>query len=225
MTARAATLRVLAAGVLGAAACGGDGGGGAAVTGPPASALSVPTCSPVSYGGPGRPRFLIVNSSAYQGLYKGHGVQTAQAMKMVLAHRGWRAGPYTVGVQVCEETSAATGRVSPALCTRNARAFAENRSVLGMIGPLTSTCAATVLPILNRAPGGPLATIAGGNTYVGLTRSGAGTAPGEPERYAPTGRRGYVRMAPTDDVQGAAVALLARRLGVTRAFVLDDRTS
>jgi hypothetical protein len=47
MTARGATLRVLAAGVLGAAACGGDGGGGAAVTGPPASALFVPTCSPV----------------------------------------------------------------------------------------------------------------------------------------------------------------------------------
>jgi branched-chain amino acid transport system substrate-binding protein len=226
MTARTATLGILAAAVLAAAACGGDGGGGgAAVTGPPARAVSVPTCSPVTYGGPGRPRFLIVNSSPYQGLYKGHGVQTAQAMKMMLAQRDWRAGPYPVGIQTCEETDAATGLSSPALCRRNAHAFAENPSVLGLIGPFTSTCAALMLPILNRAPGGPLATISGGNTYVGLTRSGAGTLPGEPERYVPTGRRGYARMSPTDDVQGAAVALLAQRMGVRRAFVLDDGSS
>jgi branched-chain amino acid transport system substrate-binding protein len=204
------------------AACGGD-DGGAPAQGPPAQELAG-NCSPVSYGGPGRPRFLIVNSSAYQGAYKGHGVQTAQAMKLVLAKHDWRAGPYTVGLQVCEETSAETGAPSPAKCARNARAFAENRSVLAVLGPLTSNCATHMLATLNKAPGGPLAAISGGNTYVGLTRSGPGTVKGEPERYAPTGRRGYARMMPADDIQGAAVALHARRLRLTRAFVLDDRT-
>jgi branched-chain amino acid transport system substrate-binding protein len=192
--------------------------------GPPAQALTAGNCAPVTYGRPGRPRFLIVNSSGYQGPYKGHGVQTAQAIKLVLAKHGWRAGPFTVGLQVCEETSAATGRPSPTMCQRNARAFAENRSVLGVVGPLTSNCAVHMLAILNKAPNGPLATISGGNTYVGLTRSGPGTAAGEPGRYTPTGRRGYARMMPADDVQGAAVALLARRLELTRAFVLDDRS-
>jgi branched-chain amino acid transport system substrate-binding protein len=191
--------------------------------GPPARPLSASVCSPVSYGGPGRPRFLIASSTGLQGVYKGHGVQTAQAIKMVLARRGWRAGDYTVGLQVCEETSARTGRPSPTKCARNARAFAGNPSVLGMIGPLTSNCAVHMLATLNSAPGGPLAAISGGNTYVGLTRAGAGTARGEPGKYHPTGRRGYARLAPADDVQGAANALMARRLGLTRAFVVEHR--
>ena len=221
MIARSAAMIALLAVVL--AACGTD-DAGELEPGPPAQALTAANCSPVTYGGPGRPRFLIVNSSGYQGLYKGHGVQTAQAMKLVLAQHGWRAGPYTVGLQVCEETSAATGSPSPTKCAHNARAFAENGSVLGVVGPLTSNCAVHMLAILNKAPDGPLATISGGNTYIGLTRSGPGSAEGEPDRYVPTGRRGYARMAPTDDVQGAAVALLARRLELKRAFVVDDRS-
>ena len=193
----------------------------AAVTGPPASPISSALCSPVAYGGPGRPQFLIVNSTGLQGIYKGHGVQTGQAIKLVLAQRGWHAGPYTVGLQMCEETSAETESPSPEKCARNARAFAENRSVMGVVGPLTSSCATHMLAILNRAPGGPLATISGGNTYVGLTRSGAATADDEPQKYVPTGRRGYARLAPTDDVQGAANALYAQRLGAQRAFVVE----
>jgi branched-chain amino acid transport system substrate-binding protein len=194
----------------------------AAPSGPPATPLAASICSPVSYGGPGRPQLLIVTQSAFQGSFKGHGVQTAQAIKLVLAKRGWRAGDYTVGLQACEETDAKTGIPSPEKCRRNAKAYAENRSVIGLIGPLTSNCATEMLATLNEAPGGPLATISGGNTYVGLTRSGPGTAPGEPERYQPTGHRGYARLAPADDIQGAANALFAQRNGAERAFVLQD---
>ena len=207
-----------------AVACGGA-ENSAPAGGPPARPVASAICSPVSYGGPGRPRFLVVNNYSYQGPYKGHGVQTGQAIKMVLADRGWRAGPYTIGMQACEETSARTGHPSAEKCQRNARAFAHNPSVLGVIGPLTSYCAASMLPILNRAPHGPLADISGSNTYVGLTRAAAGTtAAGEPQRYFPTGQRSYARLAPTDDVQGAADALVAQRLGLRRAFVLDDRS-
>jgi branched-chain amino acid transport system substrate-binding protein len=193
-------------------------------SGPPARPVASANCSPMSYGGPGRPRFLIVNNYSYQGPHKGHGVQTAQAIKMVLADRGWRAGPYTIGLQACEETSARTGQPSAEKCRRNALAFAHDPSVLGVIGPLSSYCAASMLATLNKAPNGPLADISGSNTYVGLTRAAAGTAPGEPQRYFPTGQRSYARVAPTDDVQGAADALVARRLGLRRAYLLDDRS-
>ena len=193
-------------------------------SGPPARPVASAICSPVSYGGPGRPRFLIVNNYSYQGPHGGHGVQTAQAIKMVLADRGWRAGPYTIGLQACEETSAQTGQPSAVKCRRNAQAFAQDPGVLGVIGPLSSYCAANMLATLNRAPGGPLAAISGSNTYVGLTRAAAGTAPGEPQRYFPTGQRSYARLAPSDDVQGAADALVAQHLGLRRAYVLDDRS-
>ena len=204
------------------AACGAD--TSAPTDGPPARPVHSANCSPVSYGRPGRPRFLIVNNYSYQGPHKAHGVQAAQAIKMVLADRGWRAGPYTIGLQACEETSARTGQPSAEKCRRNAQAFAQDRSVLGVIGPLSSYCAASMLATLNRAPDGPLADISGSNTYVGLTRAAAGTAPGEPQRYFPTGRRSYARLATTDDVQGAADALVARHLGLRRAYVLDDRS-
>jgi branched-chain amino acid transport system substrate-binding protein len=204
------------------AACGPEDDDRRAPSGPPARPVAAPICSDVTYGGRSRPRLLIVVSAGFQGIYKGHGVQTAQAMKMVLAERGWRAGEYTVGMQACEETDAKTDLPSPAKCARNARAFARNRSVVGVVGPLTSNCATHMLATLNTALDGPLAVISGSNTYVGLTRSGPGTARGEPERYFPTGRRGYARLAPTDDVQGAANALHAQRLGATRAFVVED---
>ena len=75
-------------------------------------------CGPVTYGGEGRPQLLIVNSGPLQGPLSDHGVQNAQAAKMVLAQRGWRAGKFTVGVQVCDEASAASplpsaGQVRP----------------------------------------------------------------------------------------------------------------
>jgi branched-chain amino acid transport system substrate-binding protein len=212
-------LAVLCLGVASlAAACGGR------HLSPPASAarpLPASICSPVSYDGPGHPRFVIALMSWFQGEYKGHGVQTAQAMKLVLAQRGWRAGRYTVGMQACEETDARTGSFSVPRCSRAARVFAQDPSLLGVVGPLTSECTMAMLATLNSAPGGPLALINASNSYVGLTRSGTGAAPGEPEKYYPTGHRSYVRLAASDNAQAAANALMIRRLGARRAFVVE----
>ena len=105
---------MLVLGCAAAAGCGTD--EPAAPDGPPAHPLASSICSPVTYGGPGRPRYLIVSHSAFQGRYKGHGVQTAQAIKMVLAERDWQAGDYTVGMQACEESDAKTGIPSPEKC-------------------------------------------------------------------------------------------------------------
>ena len=174
----------------------------------------------MTYGGEGRPQLLIVNSGPLQGPMSDHGVQNAQAVKMVLAQRGWRAGKFTVGVQVCDEASAASPLPSPAKCARNAKAFAADPSVVAVLGPVTSTCTAAMLPIVNSAPGGPLPVISMSNTYLGLTRAGPGVAKGHPAALYPTGEHSFVRMAPADDLQGAAGALYAQRLGVRRPYVL-----
>jgi branched-chain amino acid transport system substrate-binding protein len=202
------------------AACGGDDGRQANI--PRARPVESSGCSPVTYGGEGRPDFLIATSTALQGEYTGHGVQVTQALKMVLADRGWRAGDYTVGLQVCDEVAASGDASSPAKCRRNARAFSRNRSVLVVHGPATSTCAIEMAPILNRAPGGPLPALSAGPTYLGLTRSGPGVGQGEPGKYFPTGQRSFLRIAPADDAQGAAGALYAEDRGARRVFVLND---
>ena len=189
---------------------------------PPATPVATSGCAPVSYGGQGRPDFLIATSTVLQGQFTDHGVQISQAMKMVLDEQDWRAGDYTVGLQICGETTASGDAASPTKCRRNARAFARNRSVIVVHGPLFSTCSREVTPILNRAPGGPLAQTVAGPTYLGLTRAGPGVGRGEPERYFPSGRRSLVRLVPPDDAMGAAGALFAERQGARSVFVLDD---
>jgi branched-chain amino acid transport system substrate-binding protein len=213
------TATLVAAAALTSAACG-DSGQRADI--PPARAVDSLGCSPVSYGGEGRPDFLIATSTALQGEYTGHGVQIVQALKMVLSERGWRAGDYTVGLQVCDEVAASGDASSPAKCRRNARAFGRNRSVIVVHGPLTSTCAVEMAPILNRAPGGPLPVLSAGPTYLGLTRAGPGVGRDEPRKYFPTGQRSFLRIAPADDAQGAAGALYAKDQGARRVFVLND---
>jgi branched-chain amino acid transport system substrate-binding protein len=211
---------VAVAATLSIPACGGDDESGPTV--PPARAVELSGCSPVSYGGEGRPDFLIAASTVLQGQFVDHGVQITQALKLVLADRDWRAGEYSVGLQLCDETTAGSDESDPARCRRNARAFARNRSVIAVAGPWSSSCAVEMLSILNRAPDGPLAAISGSATYLGLTRPGPGVGRAEPERYFPTGTRGFARVVPPDTVQGAAGAVFARREGARAVFVLND---
>jgi branched-chain amino acid transport system substrate-binding protein len=200
-------------------ACGG-GSGDRAASRPAARPVAASICGPVTYGGKGRPQVLIVNSGPLQGPMSDHGIQNAQALKLVLAQRGWRAGKLTVGVQVCDEASAASPLPSPAKCARNAKAFAADPSVVVVVGPVSSTCAAAMLPILNGARDGSLPVISMSNTYLGLTRAGPGVVKGHPDEFYPTGEHSFVRMAPADDLQGAASALYAQRLGVRRPYLL-----
>jgi branched-chain amino acid transport system substrate-binding protein len=213
---RAAAISVLACAVALMGACGDEDRPELQAARP----LPETICGPIAYGGEGRPQLLIANSGALQGPQTDHGVQNSQAAKMVLAQRGWRAGSFTVGLQVCDEASAATTAPSPRKCARNAKAFVDDPSVVAVLGPVTSVCAHAMLPVANRASGGPLAVISMSNTYLGLTRGGPGVTEGDPEVLYPTGARSFVRLAPDDDLQGAASALYARRLGVRRAYVL-----
>jgi branched-chain amino acid transport system substrate-binding protein len=61
------------------------------------------------------------------------------------------------------------------------------------------------------------------NTYVGLTHGGPGTAPGEPNKYYPTGKRNYIRIVAADDFQGAADAVLTQQLKVKSVYILNDK--
>ena len=194
-------------------------------------AISQPFCSSVEFAKEGTPRFLIASDFPLQG---GAGsfspvLQSPDAVRFVLARRDFRAGRYRVGYQSCDDSAfvstAEPYNFTAATCRRNARAYADAPSVLGVIGPFDSPCAAWQIPILNRARGGPLAEISGSTTSVGLTHRGPGALPGEPEKYYPRGVRNFSRVVATDDVQGAADALMLKRLGVDRPYVLDDGTS
>ena len=198
---------------------------GALSSGSDASAAKLQTlesarCSSLLYGGKGQPDALIVaDLPLQQGVFDTTG-SMVDAMTLALERRDYKAGQYRVGLQVCNDATRNTVVGDPNACAAYAGAYGANPSVIGVVGPFTSTCAKLEIPILNRAPGGSVAMVSPSNTYVGLTRDAADANQGEPSVYYPTGRRNYARVVPTDDVEVAADAMVARRLGVKRVYAL-----
>src|SRR5918993_3272916 len=202
---------------LTAAACGGDDdGGGAEVT-----ALPSASCGPIRMGEE-QPDALIASDLPLQGANRSLTTEMADAIEFVLEQRDWKAGDLTIGYQSCDDSTAQAGSWDSAKCSSNARAYANNESVIGILATFNSGCAKLVLPVANRAPNGPLPMVSPANTYPGLTEGGPGTESGEPNNYYPTGKRNYARVVWNDQFQGAAGALLAKELGLKRVFVLND---
>jgi branched-chain amino acid transport system substrate-binding protein len=203
---------------LAAAACGGDdgGGGGGEVT-----ALPSASCGPIRQGDES-PTALIASDLPLQGANRALTTEMADAIELVLSQREWKAGDVVLGYQSCDDSTAQAGSWDSAKCSANARSYANNESVIGVVGTFNSGCAKLVIPVANRAPNGPLAMVSPANTYPGLTEGGPGTEQGEPDNYYPTGTRNYARVVWNDQFQGAANALLAQELGLKRIFVLND---
>ena len=72
---------------------------------------------------------------------------------------------------------------------------------------INSGASAISIPLLNRTG---IPQISPTSTAVGLTSDGIGAAPGEPEKYYPTGIRTYARVVPSDAIE-------ARRAGAASA--------
>jgi branched-chain amino acid transport system substrate-binding protein len=203
-----------------AAGCGGGGGGGG---GGEATALPSASCGPVRYGGDGKPDLLIASDLPLQGANRSLTTEMADAVEFILKQHDFKAGGKTIGYQSCDDATAQAGSWDSAKCSSNARAYANNKSVIGIVGTFNSGCAKLEIPVANRAPDGPLAMVSPANTYPGLTQGGPGTETGEPENYYPTGTRNYARVVWNDQFQGAANALLARELGLSKVYVLTDK--
>src|ERR671930_2756975 len=138
-----------------AAACGSDGNGAAVKAPRVAQPLSASVCSPLTYGGEGKPSLVAVVVGPLQNAYADHGIQNTQSVKLVVQKRGWTAGEHRVALQVCDEASA-DEPLDPAKCERLARAVAQNPTVVAVMGPTSSACAAAMMPLLNRAAGGAI---------------------------------------------------------------------
>jgi branched-chain amino acid transport system substrate-binding protein len=185
---------------------------------PSGDVLPSSACGPVLAGGE-KPDVLIASDLPLQGP-SGRVTRVAvDAVRFLLRERNFRAGPYTVGYQSCDDSTAQKGNFDYLKCASNAKAYAAIRPVVGVIGPWHSPCAWAQIPIANRAEG-PLAMISPANTHSGLTHSGPDSGEGEPDIYYPTGVRNYVRVTGAGDVDGAAGAVLADELGLRRVYVL-----
>ena len=211
-----------------AAGCGGGGnksssGGGGSTGGGgggKVSALPASSCGPLQFKGSGSPDYLIASDLPKQGGSRTQTVQMAKAIAYVLDQQNWKAGKYNIAYQDCDDSTAQLGKWDPDKCSANAHAYASNSKLLGVIGTFNSGCAAIEIPVLNQAPGGGLLLLSPANTYGCLTEPCAGD---EPEKYYPSGKRNYARVAPSDPNQGAVDAAFLKSKGVKRVSVLNDK--
>jgi branched-chain amino acid transport system substrate-binding protein len=202
-----------------AAGCGGGGGS----KGGNVQALPASSCSDIYYEGDGDPDFVIASDLPLQGSGRSQTVQMTEAIKFILKQHNFKAGDTKIGYQSCDDATAQEGSWASEKCSANAQAYAQNKSVIGVIGTFNSGCAEIIIPVLNRAPDGPVGMISPANTYVGLTHGGPGTAASEPDKYYPNGKRNYIRIVAADDYQGAADALNTQQLGLKKVYILNDK--
>ena len=208
-----------------AAACGGKSKSTSSTnnnTGGGAKALPASSCQSI-YQGSGSPDFIVPSDLPLQGSGRTQTTEMTQAIKYVLKQANFKAGKYTVGYQSCDDSTAQAGKWVSSKCSANGNAYAQDKSVIAVIGTFNSGCAEIIIPILNRVSGGPMGQVSPANTYVGLTHSGPGTVAGEPEKYYPTGKRNYIRMVAADDFQGAADAQFMQQQGAKSVFILNDK--
>jgi branched-chain amino acid transport system substrate-binding protein len=141
--------------------------------------------------------------------------------KLALSQAGGKAGPFTVHFQSLDDATAAKANYDVGQCATDARTAAADPKAVAYIGEFNSGCTVASLPILNKA-GVPM--ISPANTYVGLTTSEPGSAPGEPGTYYPTGVRTYMRIVPRDTIQAAADLLAMKQAGCKRVAEANDKT-
>jgi branched-chain amino acid transport system substrate-binding protein len=182
-------------------------------------AVDSSACGPVQYGGSGAAQALIVSDLPLQGDSRQRSLQMNDAIGLVLEGAGWHAGGRNVAFQACDDSLADTGLWSKAQCQANARAYAADPSVLGVVGTYNSGCAEAIVPILSQAPGGGLAMVSPGNTLICLTQSSPGCPKGQPGSLYPQ-RRTYARVVPNDAYQGAGLASFAKQRKIKRAYIL-----
>jgi len=164
--------------------------------------------------------YVIASDLPLQGALRPLSVQIVQAIQLELKQQNYSIGGKTVQYVSCDDSTAAKGSWDPQTCTNNANAYKTVNNLLGVIGTFNSGCAEIEAPILNRAPGGGIAMVSPANTYVGLTKP-TGVA-GEPQKYFPTGKRNYARVAVPDNFQGAADAQFLKGKGIKSVYVLND---
>ncbi len=196
-------------------------------SGPRNGSLPASVCTRVASGGR-TPDVLIASDMPLQGVDSADPRAVVTAIRTVLAGRGHRAGRFTVGYQSCDDSTAQTGGFEDRKCAANANAYGRADRLVAVIGPWQSFCAMIEIPILNAAPGGPLALVSPANTHPNLTRGGVLALPppyglrGEPGIYYPTGERNYFRVVARGDLHGPALAQLADGLRLRRVYLLHD---
>src|SRR5579863_3674675 len=162
----------------------------------------------------------IYSSLPMQGASSAQTIPLVNGIKLALAQAGGKAGQWTVHYTVLNDSTAAAGKWDPGQTAANARQVAGDSKAVFYIGEFNSGASEVSIPILNEAG---IPQVSPASTYVGLTTNLPGSAPGEPEKYYPTGKRTFLRIVPIDSIQAAADLIAMKNAGCTKVAVANDK--
>jgi branched-chain amino acid transport system substrate-binding protein len=162
----------------------------------------------------------IYSSLPLQGASNAQTIPMVNGINLALDQAGGKAGQWTVNYQSLDDSTAAAGKWDPGQTAANARKVASDPKAVLYIGEFNSGASEVSIPILNEAG---IPQVSPANTYVGLTTSLPGSAPGEPQKYYPTGKRTYLRIVPIDSIQAAADLIAMKNAGCTKVAVANDK--
>jgi branched-chain amino acid transport system substrate-binding protein len=137
------------------------------------------------------------------------------AIQMAVSKAEGKAGNVKVEIITFSYSDPKGDAVSTKLAQQNAEDIVKDPSIVAVLGPANSSAAKVLIPVLNEAS---IPIIGLTTTWPGLTKPGYG--PGEPGIYYPNGRRNFFRTVPSDELQGAAAARWAVKLGYQKAYII-----
>lgn len=144
-----------------------------------------------------------------------NGIPTRNGVMLAVEQANAKPMPAGLKFEMSALDDAVQGVHDPAQGAQNVKTFIADGAVLGMIGPFNSNVAKAQIPLTNDAG---LVQISPSNTNTGLTK-------GDDAKNLRTSHpdvNTYFRVCTTDDRQGAAGATFARKLGLKKAFIIDD---
>jgi branched-chain amino acid transport system substrate-binding protein len=160
----------------------------------------------------------IVSSLPRTGSAKAQTDTIVNGIRIALEEAGHKVGDFNIVYGDWDDATAGAGQWTAEAETANANRAVQDPDVMVYMGTYNSGAAKISMPILNRAG---LLMISPANTWPGLTKPDMGD-PGEPDIYRPSGKVNYLRLVPTDDLQGPLGAAWAKEMGVRKVYVLDD---
>ena len=168
----------------------------------------------------GQKTLKIYSSLPLQGAQRPQTTDMVKGIELALEQAGNKAGDLRIEYESLDDSTAQAGSWTPEATTANARKAAQDDATALYIGEFNSGASAISIPVLNEA-GVP--QISPANTAVGMTSDEPGAAPGEPDKYYPTGDRTYARIVPKDTIQGAALATVMQEDGCTKVYMTNDK--
>jgi branched-chain amino acid transport system substrate-binding protein len=164
-------------------------------------------------------QLTIYSSLPLQGPSGAISAQIVAGEKLALADAKGRVGSLTVSYVSLDDSNPTTGEWDPGVTAANAKAAAQDPTTIAYLGDYNSGATAVSLPLINAAG---ILQVSPSSPYAGLTSS-FDAGQDEPERFYPTAKQTFGRIAPGDTVQGAAQVALMRSLKLGRVYVIADQ--